>query len=97
MAVNHIQTIEKIVPHRLAQVFLRIAMEASFPEHRECIQQHLTTFASVFNRYSYTPLNTRSLQNYFLNECGWTEFRAAWYRTQIDKALTPAVSRQKKQ
>jgi hypothetical protein len=97
MAIEHVQTIDRIVPHQLSRVLLRVAMQPRFPEHRESIQLHLAAFADAFNRYSPGHLNSRSLQSWFLNECGWSEFRAAWYRVQIDKALASVLPHQRTQ
>lgn len=97
MPINCSPTMQKLIPLRLAQVFLQFAMDARFPEHRESIQLHLSNFVDVSIRYGSTPLNTKSLQNYFVNDRGWSEFKAAWYRAQIDKILAPHQSSRQKQ
>src|SRR5688572_4180436 len=90
MTNEDIPTINEIVPNITSQLILKGAMRKSFPEERAEIEQHLHAFASASIRCSRIEPDTRSLQQYFLRQCGWNEFQAIWFRSRIEEFLVIA-------
>jgi hypothetical protein len=85
-----ITTIAEFVPDITSQLILKEAMSKSFPQDREKIEPQLQAFAVAQVRFSRVDVDTKSLQRYFRNECGWNEFQAMWYKSRIDEALIVA-------
>jgi hypothetical protein len=90
MANEHTPTIDEIVPNITSQLILKGALRKSFPADREEIEQHLHAFAAASIRCSRIEPDMRSLHQYFLQECGWNEFQAIWYRSRIEEFLVIA-------
>jgi len=83
-------TMDAIVPDITSQAILNGAMTKLFPEERAEIEQHLSAFGAAVIRHNRKELDTKSLQRYFLAECGWNEFQAIWYRVRIEEFLVVA-------